>query len=100
MREWRALVAKRHLVRARVAALLGKMLDATFAGWARLARRRAAARASGAEVFASRRAVVCRRLLDTWSLNARLSGTLAVALRSLFLRSAFSVFAAWAAWAR
>ena len=47
---WRRLVARSHVVRERVALLIGKMLNAVFVGWQRYARRRVAARFAGEEV--------------------------------------------------
>ena len=44
--EWRRLVAKRQIVKRRVALLLGRMLDASFHGWLRYASKRVA-RAAG-----------------------------------------------------
>ena len=99
-RAWRGLVARQHAVRERVSRLLGRMLDATFHGWVRIVRKRIAARAAGIAVHEARRARVHLELLRRWTYTAHLSSALADGLRNLFLRSAFSVFGAWATYAR
>ena len=99
VKAWRDLCRKRRLVKARVGALLGRMLEATFRGWVRHAHKRIACRAAGEEVLALRTERVCADWIRRWTYAAHLSGALATGLRSLFMRSTFSVFRAWATWA-
>ena len=76
VREWCGLVRRRHMVRERVARLLGAVLDATFHAWARLWRRRAACREAYAEAMALRKERVCSDTLVRWTYGAHLSSSL------------------------
>ena len=98
VREWRTLVAKRNAVKHRVAMLIGKMVNAVFLGWTRYTSKRVACRHAGEYVSGERKARAARDWLVKWRYAAHLSGALSAGLRSYFLRSTFSVFAAWASY--